>query len=509
MVDSHIQNEGNGWAGSGANPWHLDPDTESILFLTNESGQPARIGAQVAADGVTYYLTSLRLNPHETRVIDLRKLRDAQVPDFKKNLIPASATDGSVSWNRIDNVAVMGRLMVINRQQGMASNYDCSSCMCPLSYWPYLNYVSPASSNLVVQGTQGLILYAAYESCNALYFFIDVNGSDSWTSQYPNIASVNSSGTVTTVTGQSGGTTWVTAQYSDYSYMYNPVTYTCNASGQSGGGSGGVNVCTLSISSPANGQVFSLGGSNYNSATIPLEATSACSATANWTLLFDYTNTGGAAYTDTEVTSSTIGQTSNYSTPVGDGGELFLTASALLSGQHFTVNYTVYVDGTVIPPGTITSRLVGLYSGVTTGLLTGIAWVESSYQQFVSRSLYQVPGGLWPYETATGAYVGLMQVPNSRLNAFDWMTNTSQGLSIFNSKYSTVQTYVSNLQSQHSGLPNLSGSQYEDNQLILYGGWWTSNSSYYWVPNSTYAAWVQNTSSPGYSYVNNVRNNIQ
>jgi len=215
----------------------LDSDTESILFLTNESSKPARIGFQITANGSgPYFLTKLQLNPHETRVIDLRKLRDAQVPDFKKNLIPASATDGSVSWNRIDNVAVMGRLMVINRQQGMASNYDCLSCSCPLSYMPYLDCVSPASCNLGVGGTLGLILYAGYESCNALDYFFDVNGSDSWTSQYPNIASVNSSSG--TVTGQSGGTTSVTGQYSDYIYVWNPVTYSCNASPGSGGGSG-------------------------------------------------------------------------------------------------------------------------------------------------------------------------------------------------------------------------------------------------------------------------------
>ena len=43
VIDSHVQNEGNGRAGSGANPWHLDEDTESILFLTDESDQPAAI----------------------------------------------------------------------------------------------------------------------------------------------------------------------------------------------------------------------------------------------------------------------------------------------------------------------------------------------------------------------------------------------------------------------------------------------------------------------------------
>jgi hypothetical protein len=87
----------------------------------------------VAANGVTYYLTKLRLNAHETRALDLRKLRDAQRPDFKGNKIPATASDGSVIWVRADNLPVMGRLMLIHRHAGMASNYDCCICSCPLS----------------------------------------------------------------------------------------------------------------------------------------------------------------------------------------------------------------------------------------------------------------------------------------------------------------------------------------------------------------------------------------
>ena len=70
-----------------ANPWHLDDDTESILFLTNESDKPARIAFSVTANDVHYFLTQLRLAPHETCVIDLRKLRDAQMPDYKNNRI--------------------------------------------------------------------------------------------------------------------------------------------------------------------------------------------------------------------------------------------------------------------------------------------------------------------------------------------------------------------------------------------------------------------------------------
>ena len=131
VVDALAQNEGNTWAGSGANPWHLDSNTESILFLTDMSDKPAPIGFSITANGVHYYLTDLTLQPHETRMIDLRKLRDAQIPDFKGNKIPAGATDGSVDWIRLANVAVSGRLMVINRQAGMTSSFDCTNCCCP------------------------------------------------------------------------------------------------------------------------------------------------------------------------------------------------------------------------------------------------------------------------------------------------------------------------------------------------------------------------------------------
>jgi len=236
VVDSRVQNEGNGWAGSGAHPWHLDEDTESILFLTNESDQPARIGFKVTANSTTYYLTNLRLNPHETRAIDMRKLRDAQQPDFLGNKIPAGATDGSVNWIRLDNLPVMGRLMLIHRGQGMTNNYDCSSCICPASYSPGLNYVYPGSANLLVQGTVGLTFLAAYTTCNTNPMWYAEPAS--WSSQYPSIAPVNSSGTVT---GQRVGTTSITGYYTGTVYIMNPMFY-CETSSLPGSASATINV---------------------------------------------------------------------------------------------------------------------------------------------------------------------------------------------------------------------------------------------------------------------------
>ena len=243
VVDSHVQNEGNGWAGSGANPWHLDDDTESILFLTNESDKTAGIGLSVTANNVYYYLTDLRLNPHETRVIDLRKLRDAQVPDFKKNLIPANATDGSVEWIRLDNVAVMGRLMVINRRQGMASNYDCCTCPCSLDYSLEALVMSPASASVAVNGQTSFNVTATTENCNGSFKFFNVTSSAIWSSSDTSVATVGSGGIVT---GQGGGTATISADFYGCLDWETNIDNECECEldGSPGPASGQVNVQT-------------------------------------------------------------------------------------------------------------------------------------------------------------------------------------------------------------------------------------------------------------------------
>ena len=138
------------------------------MFLTNEGDRPARIGFTAAAGGVRYYLTRLRLAPHETRAVDLRRLRDAQKPDFKKSKIPAGATDGSVMWIRLDDVPVTGRLVVISRHGGAASTYDCcTGCNCPA------NFTSTTSEPGTFDETPGMTMdctcTAGYTDCNARY----------------------------------------------------------------------------------------------------------------------------------------------------------------------------------------------------------------------------------------------------------------------------------------------------------------------------------------------------
>ncbi len=242
VVDAKLQNEGNGWAGSGANPWHVDEETESIVFLTDMGDRPARIGFKVSAGGVVHYLTDLTLNPHETRAIDLRKLRDAQQADFKGNKVPADARDGSVLWIRLDNVPVMGRVAVIKRQGGVASNYDCCICQCPAAY--NSTDVTAATPYIIVGGTDQMAAWEWFTDCNwSTYSYNGVNNLY-WASNAQYVATVSNSPVRGKATGVGGGSALISGANPSYieCYAYIPYAACYCAEPVSPEGSGPVNV---------------------------------------------------------------------------------------------------------------------------------------------------------------------------------------------------------------------------------------------------------------------------
>src|SRR5579872_4312759 len=189
------------------------PNTDSLL---DQSDKPARIGFHVTAGGVTYYLTHLKLNPHKTRAINIRKLRDAQNTDFLKNQIPVGASDGSVQWIRIDNVAVTGRVVVIQKQGGIASAYDCCLCCCPDSFMSLA--VTPATCTMIPGQNMDDTATAAYQQpCNGPYDYYNVSDSATWSSSNTSVATMG--GTYPyQCNAVGGGTSTIKASFQDYDY---------------------------------------------------------------------------------------------------------------------------------------------------------------------------------------------------------------------------------------------------------------------------------------------------
>jgi len=97
---------------------------------------------------------------------------------------------------------------------------------------------------------------------------------------------------------------------------------------------GDLGVGTDSVSPPAATARYNPAVRQISLAGGPGVANAACSGTVNWTLNYTYTDLQPKTYTGTSSTSGTIGQTNNYTTPVGLGGQVVAKAQATLNGQQ-------------------------------------------------------------------------------------------------------------------------------------------------------------------------------
>lgn len=130
-----------------------------------------------------------------------------------------------------------------------------------------------------------------------------------------------------------------------------------------------------------------------------------------------------------------------------------------------------------------TATSAWLYAGPTPNLMTGIAALESDYQQFQRLTLFDVLA-LWPTEGSDGgAQIGLMQVPNNQARAWDWLANTQDGVDLFVGKLEVARRIEDGLLRRHEGLRELTDVERENMALVLYGPY-ASNapSRQYYVP---------------------------
>jgi hypothetical protein len=151
------------------------------------------------------------------------------------------------------------------------------------------------------------------------------------------------------------------------------------------------------------------------------------------------------------------------------------------------------ITGMPIPNDWISEQLCSIYTAEknplppTPGLLTLIAFRESSYAQFTTRSLYDLDA-LWPVQSPVvknsngtikypaGSFIGLMQGALSNTffgpmdTAWDWVDNTQVGLDIFNQKIAAVINIQNAEEAAYPGLQDLTGCQLENMALLEYYG---------------------------------------
>jgi hypothetical protein len=270
----------------------------------------------------------------------------------------------------------------------------------------------------------------------------DFTSSSGWSSNNTPVAAVGAStGLVSgAVTGQSSGTTRITAEFSDYDYTYNS---SCPETLVPGGGSGTANVApailfggndiTGTTQSVVVGQQIALTAS-YG--TLPSGVTvSSQSWSVGGTIVGGYTPTA-ASYGSGSVTAATLNQKST-------------TFYWAYPGNSFTVTYTLNLSNGQSPPATATFNVTGP-SGVTmTSTAQSQLWIDdwTSDGACVSADPYLVYGNVtWsvsggqclssgtygftasPSGTASGGTLFYVQIVNSGSNSGGLNCTIASGL---------------------------------------------------------------------------------
>jgi hypothetical protein len=98
-------------SGTGGYPWHIEGNSSTYICLKNTTDQPQEYTFQMSFEGGFYVLGVKSIAPRQTLAMDLRALRDGQVPDVYGHTIPATANRGQVMWSVRggDSLAMIGR----------------------------------------------------------------------------------------------------------------------------------------------------------------------------------------------------------------------------------------------------------------------------------------------------------------------------------------------------------------------------------------------------------------
>jgi hypothetical protein len=132
-------------SGTGVYPWYIEGDSSTVIYIKNVTDEIQKYRMYLKLSGGDYVFPLTTVAPHQTTVIDIRKLRDTQVPDVNGQIIPAGETRGQIQWSLTGGVdrVVIGRSEQVDLVRGISSNYACQNC-CPNNFFD--GWLTPVQS---------------------------------------------------------------------------------------------------------------------------------------------------------------------------------------------------------------------------------------------------------------------------------------------------------------------------------------------------------------------------
>jgi len=132
-------------SATGGYPWYIKGDSSTVIYIKNVTDEKQNYRMYLNLTGGNYVFPLATVAPHQTTVIDIREMRDKQVPDVNGQTIPLGETRGQIQWSLTGGVdrVVIGRSEQVDLVRGISSNYACQNC-CPNSF--FNGWVTPVES---------------------------------------------------------------------------------------------------------------------------------------------------------------------------------------------------------------------------------------------------------------------------------------------------------------------------------------------------------------------------
>lgn len=307
--DVPLRDSGGTRNSTGAYPWRVDGDFSTIVSITNVSPMPTGFIVQINHSGGRYILDPQRLLAGATATFDLRKIRNAQIPDRNGNTIPLSVDGGQFRWSVFGPGIgrLIGRAEMLSAARGISSSYSCGTT-CPPAFDH--GWVDPDPTEVPEGGAEDVeALQMNVDNFSNQYGPYSANVV-SWGSSNTNVATVSSG----TVSGVAVGSTTLTATIEYPLYLWDSHTMDCieNGSNQTNvNGQGNVNP-TISVGTVSVNPIEITPGSGAT-LTVVLSASSGVTNTTGTTLSVSVTDSTGGFTLGFSPTSRNVALTSGQS----------------------------------------------------------------------------------------------------------------------------------------------------------------------------------------------------
>ncbi len=195
-------------SSTGGYPWSIDGSSSTVVYITNVTERPHKYVLQLNFQNGVFAPGLKTVQPYQTEVIDIRKLRDEQMNDEHGRTIPLDKTSGQVHWSVTgpENLVLIGRAEQADLIKGTATSYACVNC-CPDNF--DFGFTVPESVAGFPGDTTQFFCMQQNRDCYGTSlepFFVFPN----WSVLNPNIASIDGNGLGTAL---NPGSTFINAAW--------------------------------------------------------------------------------------------------------------------------------------------------------------------------------------------------------------------------------------------------------------------------------------------------------